>query len=60
MVATESTEPVLPELFGRAVKPFEYHAEWAGTSWTWGPEGGDKGWKIDSVEEADAWHRLGF
>jgi hypothetical protein len=43
-------------VFYRAVPPFAWHKEWAGTSWTWGPQSGNRGWQMDSMEEADAWH----
>eukprot|EP00548_Thalassiothrix_antarctica_P005129 CAMPEP_0194137612 /NCGR_PEP_ID=MMETSP0152-20130528/7487_1 /TAXON_ID=1049557 /ORGANISM="Thalassiothrix antarctica, Strain L6-D1" /LENGTH=392 /DNA_ID=CAMNT_0038834711 /DNA_START=15 /DNA_END=1193 /DNA_ORIENTATION=- len=42
--------------FSRGVPPFTWHKEWAGTSWTWGPQAGNKGWQMDRMEEADAWH----
>lgn len=42
--------------FFRPVPPFKWHAKWSGTSWTWGPQTGDRGWAIDEIEEADAWH----
>ncbi|KAL7545301.1 hypothetical protein ACHAWF_008655 [Thalassiosira exigua] len=42
--------------FFRPVPPFKWHAKWSGTSWTWGPQTGDRGWAISEVDEADAWH----
>lgn len=38
------------------VPPYAWHRKWSGSSWTWGPEGGDKGWSIPDLDEADAWH----
>lgn len=42
--------------FFRPVPPFSWHKKWAGTSWTWGPENGDRGWQIEELDEIDAWH----
>lgn len=42
--------------FFRPVPPFFWHKKWAGTSWTWGPQNGDRGWQIDELDEVDAWH----
>lgn len=42
--------------FFRPVPPFEWFAKWSGSSWTYGPQMGDKGWSILDMEEADAWH----
>lgn len=42
--------------FFRPVPPFLWHKRWAGTSWTWGPEKGDRGWQIQELDEVDAWH----
>lgn len=42
--------------FFRPIPPFKWHAKWTGTSWTWGPQTGDRGWSIEEVDEADAWH----
>ena len=42
--------------FFRPVPPFAWHKKWGGTSWTWGPQSGDKGWMIEDMEEGDAWH----
>jgi hypothetical protein len=44
-----------PEFF-RGVPPIQWHKEWAGTSWTWGSEAGDRGWDIPSLSEEDDWH----
>ncbi|GMH97420.1 hypothetical protein TrVE_jg3673 [Triparma verrucosa] len=38
------------------VKPFDWHATWRGTSWTWGRQSGDQGWYSSEVSEADSWH----
>ena len=43
-------------IFFRRVPPFAWHAKWGGTSWTWGPNTGNRGWSIDEMEEVDAWH----
>jgi hypothetical protein len=44
-------------IFYRPVPPFDWHKEWAGTSWTWGPETGNRGWSIESLDgDSDAWH----
>jgi Domain of unknown function (DUF3598) len=55
---TELATPPTPgnPVFYRGVPPFKWHKQWAGTSWTWGPQTGNRGWKIDQMEEADAWH----
>lgn len=42
--------------FFRPVPPYAWHAQWSGTSWTWGPTTGNRGWSINQMEEADAWH----
>lgn len=42
--------------FFRKVPPFQWHQQWGGSSWTWGPQSGDRGWSIEELEEADAWH----
>jgi len=42
--------------FFRPVPPFAWHKKWGGTSWTWGPQSGDKGWMVEDMEEGDAWH----
>mmetsp|Transcript_24157 Transcript_24157/g.36729 ORF Transcript_24157/g.36729 Transcript_24157/m.36729 type:complete len:409 (-) Transcript_24157:1671-2897(-) len=43
-------------IFFRGVPPFKWHMEWAGTSWTWGPQAGNRGWQVERMEEVDAWH----
>lgn len=43
-------------IFYRPVPPFKWHNEWAGTTWTWGPQAGDRGWAIEEMDEADSWH----
>lgn len=57
---TAESEAMNPPSYGnptfvRSVPPFEWHKKWAGTSWTWGPEAGNRGWSIDELEEGDAW-----
>jgi hypothetical protein len=55
---TEAAKPPAPgnPVFYRGVPPFAWHKEWGGTSWTWGPQTLNRGWQIDQLEEADAWH----
>lgn len=43
-------------VFYRPVPPFDWHKKWAGTSWTWGPQAGNRGWQLEELEEADSWH----
>jgi hypothetical protein len=44
-------------VFDRPVPPFDWHKKWSGTSWTWGPEAGDRGWSIPELEiGVDDWH----
>jgi hypothetical protein len=44
-------------IFDRSVPPFDWHKKWSGTSWTWGPEAGDRGWSIPELEiGVDDWH----
>lgn len=54
----EQSSPPLPgnPRFFRPVPPFKWWAKWAGTSWTWGPQTGDRGWSMEEVDEADSWH----
>lgn len=54
----EKSSPLAPgnPRFFRPVPPFKWHAKWAGTSWTWGPQTGDRGWSIQEIDEADSWH----
>jgi len=42
--------------FFRPVPPYKWWAKWAGTSWTWDPQTGDRGWSIAEIDEADSWH----
>jgi Domain of unknown function (DUF3598) len=44
--------------FYRPVPPFHWHKMWAGTSWTWGPNTGNRGWMLEELEEADTWHGM--
>ena len=43
-------------IFYRGVPPFNWHKVWSGTSWTWGPQSGNRGWAITEMDEVDAWH----
>jgi len=54
----EKSNPPAPgnPVFFRPIPPFKWHAKWAGTSWTWGPDNGDRGWSMSEMDEADAWH----
>jgi hypothetical protein len=54
----ETKEPPAPgnAVFNRPVPPFDWHKKWAGTSWTWGPQIGNKGWSLDELEDMDSWH----
>jgi len=45
-----------PPEFPPGVPPFAWFQKWGGTSWTWGPSSGDRGWNVEELEEADAWH----
>lgn len=45
-------------VFSRPVPPFNWHKKWSGTSWTWGPQIGNRGWEISEMEEIDAWHGI--
>jgi hypothetical protein len=42
--------------FFRGVPPFQWHKKWSGSSWTWGIQAKDRGWAIEDLDEADAWH----
>ena len=57
---TEAADPPAPgnPVFYRPVPPFNWHKKWAGTSWTWGPTSGDRGWAIEDLEEEDAWQGI--
>ena len=52
---TNPPDPGNPKFF-RGVPPFHWHKRWAGTSWTWGPSTGDRGWRLEEMEEGDCWH----
>jgi Domain of unknown function (DUF3598) len=45
-------------IFFRQVSPFSWHKKWSGTSWTWGPQAGNRGWEISEMEETDSWHGI--
>ncbi|KAL3924471.1 MAG: hypothetical protein SGILL_001027 [Bacillariaceae sp.] len=45
-------------IFFRPVPPFNWHKKWSGTSWTWGPQAGNRGWAIDELDETDAWQGI--
>jgi hypothetical protein len=43
--------------FYRPVPPFDWHKKWGGTSWTWGPQAGNRGWSLAELDERDdSWH----
>ena len=44
--------------FFRPVPPFNWHKRWSGTSWTWGPQSGNRGWAVDELDETDSWHGI--
>lgn len=44
--------------FYRPVPPFNWHKKWSGTSWTWGPQSGNRGWAVDELEDVDSWHGI--
>jgi len=44
--------------FFRPVPPFNWHKKWRGTSWTWGPQTGNRGWAVGELEETDSWHGI--
>lgn len=44
--------------FFRPVPPFNWHKKWSGTSWTWGPQSGNRGWAVDELDETDSWHGI--
>jgi hypothetical protein len=44
--------------FFRPVPPFDWHKKWGGSSWTWGPTSGNRGWGVEEMEETDAWHGI--
>ena len=43
-------------VFYRPVSPFKWHKVWGGTSWTWGPTTGNRGWSIENLQEGEDWH----
>jgi hypothetical protein len=43
-------------LLYRPVPPYSWHKKWSGTSWTWGEQAGNRGWKIDELDDDDSWH----
>lgn len=44
-------------LFTKPTPPFAWHKQWAGTSWTWGVDSGDRGWSMElDANSDDAWH----
>jgi len=57
---TEAMDPPTEgnPIFFRSVPPFNWHKKWSGTSWTWGPQAGNRGWEILEMEETDAWHGI--
>ncbi len=57
---TEAKDPPAKgnPIFFRSVSPFNWHKKWSGTSWTWGPQNGNRGWEISEMEETDAWHGI--
>ncbi len=72
MVSREATRPTAPTfeteakeapekgnpVFFRPVPPFNYHKKWRGTSWTWGPQSGNRGWAVEELDETDAWQGI--
>jgi hypothetical protein len=54
----EAEDPPAPgnPVFNRPVPPFDWHKKWSGTSWTWGPQIGNKGWSLEELEDMDSWH----
>jgi hypothetical protein len=45
-------------IFFRPVPPFNWHKKWSGTSWTWGPQTGNRGWSIEELDETDSWQGI--
>jgi hypothetical protein len=45
-------------IFYRPVPPFNWHKKWSGTSWTWGPQTGNRGWSIEELDETDSWQGI--
>jgi len=58
----ESEEKEAPKkgnpTFFRPVPPFNWHKKWSGTSWTWGPQTGNRGWAVEELDETDSWHGI--
>jgi hypothetical protein len=54
---TEAADPPSEgnPIFFRPVPPFNWFKKWSGTSWTWGPQSGNRGWSIEELEDTDAW-----
>eukprot|EP00980_Cylindrotheca_fusiformis_P011070 scaffold2551_cov113-Cylindrotheca_fusiformis.AAC.9 len=42
-------------IYFRPVPPFNWFKKWSGTSWTWGPQSGNRGWAVEELEDGDAW-----
>lgn len=42
-------------IYFRPVPPFNWYKKWSGTSWTWGPQSGNRGWAIEELDDTDAW-----
>lgn len=59
-VETEAADPPTDgnPVFFRPVPPFDWHKKWKGTSWTWGPQAGNRGWAVDDLDETDAWQGI--
>lgn len=43
-------------VFYRPVPPYSWHKKWVGTSWTWGPMTGNRGWSLEELDAGDDWH----
>ena len=57
---TEAANPPSPgnPIFYRSVPPFNWHKKWSGTTWTWGPQMGNRGWELSELDEPDAWQGI--
>ena len=55
-VAIVSSDESNQVAFYRPVPPFDWHKQWAGTSWTWGNQIGNRGWALEQLEDGDDWH----
>ena len=55
---SESSNPPKADnpIFYRPVPPFQWHKKWSGTSWTWGEQAGNRGWKVEELGDEDSWH----